>query len=185
MRAITSYYPFLFLSFAFASFDLSRQYELHIVPTKTHSCPTMPCRTLEEFADNLSSYNHANITLFFVGGNHRLGKTISISNITSLSMISTINDNERPKIFCSEFAKFIFSDIQSVYICGLMFNGCISNEIVLVSNLTIKHCTLLGRENMSVDLPERTEMADIPNFFLITKENYRNYFDLLPIAMKL
>ena len=141
MRVTFSYCPFIFLSFAFASFDLSRQDDLHIVPSETHSCPMPPCLVLEEFADNLSSYNTINITLFVVGGDHRLGKTISISNTTSLSMISTIDNNDRPKIFCSEFAKFIFSDIQSVYVYGLIFYGCSSNEILSVSNLTIKHCT--------------------------------------------
>ena len=182
MRATTSYYPLIFISFAFAaSFDPSRQDEVHIVPTEIHSCPMAPCLTLEEFANSLSSYN-VNIALFFVGGSHRLENTISLSNTTSLSMVS-INNNDHPSISCSEFAKFIFSEIESVYVHGLIFDGCTSNEIQSVTNFTIKHCMFLGQENTSV--PENIEMVAVPNFLSIAMESYRNYFNLLQITVKL
>ena len=96
---------------------------LHVRPTSTNtSCPTHPCQTLSEYAQDPSQYfNDSNLTLQFLPGNHTLNINLTITNIYQLEIYGAVLPT---KVICYPNVGFTFSNIYRVSIDGLAFVAC-------------------------------------------------------------
>ena len=105
---------------------------LHVRPTSTNtSCPTHPCQTLSEYAQDPGQYfNDSNLTLQFLPGNHTLDINLNIRNISQLEIHGALLPT---KVFCDFHVGFTFSNIHRVCIDGLAFVACARSHVVQFS----------------------------------------------------
>ena len=96
---------------------------LHVRPTSTNtSCPTHPCHTLSEYAQDPGQYfNDSNLTLQFLPGNHTLDINLTITNIHKLEIHGALLPT---KVFCTSHVGFAFYNIHRVSIDDLAFVAC-------------------------------------------------------------
>ena len=96
---------------------------LHVRPTSTNtSCPTQPCQTLSEYAQDPGQYfNDSNLTLTFLPGNHTLDINLTITNINQLEIHGALLPT---RVICNPNVGFTFSNIYRVSIDGLAFAAC-------------------------------------------------------------
>ena len=96
---------------------------LHVRPTSTNtSCPTHPCHTLSEYAQDPGQYfNDSNLTLTFLPGNHTLNINLTITNIHQLKIHGALLPT---KVVCDSHVGFTFSNISKLSIDGLAFVAC-------------------------------------------------------------
>ena len=96
---------------------------LHVRPTSTNtSCPTHPCHTLSEYAQDPGQYfSDSNLTLTFLPGNHSLDINLIITNINQLEIHGALLPT---RVVCKYHVGFAFSNIYRVSIDGLAFVSC-------------------------------------------------------------
>ena len=96
---------------------------LHVRPTSTNtSCPTHPCQTLSEYAQDPDQYfNDSNLTLQFLQGTHTLDVNLTITNINQLEIHGAMLPT---RVICNSDVGFTFSNIYRVSIDGLAFVAC-------------------------------------------------------------
>ena len=96
---------------------------LHVRPTSTNtSCPTQPCQTLSEYAQDPGQYfNDSNLTLTFLPGNHTLDINLAITNIHQLKIHGALLPT---RVVCDSHVGFAFSNIYRMSIDGLAFVSC-------------------------------------------------------------
>ena len=96
---------------------------LYVRPTSTNiSCPTHPCQTLSEYAQDSGQYfNDSILTLQFLPGSHTLNVNLTISNISQLEITNAVAPT---KVKCDSNVGFTLRDISVVRIEGLAFVGC-------------------------------------------------------------
>ena len=96
---------------------------LHVRPTSTNtSCPTHPCHTLSEYAQDPGQYlGDSNLTLQFLPGNHTLNVNLAITNIHQLEIHGAVLPT---RVVCDSLVGFIFSNIYRVSIDNLAFVAC-------------------------------------------------------------
>ena len=96
---------------------------LHVRPTSTNtSCPTQPCQTLSEYAQDPGQYfNDSNLTLTFLPGSHTLDINLTITNINQLEIHGALLPT---RVICNPNVGFTFSNIYRVTIDGLAFAAC-------------------------------------------------------------
>ena len=111
------------------------------------TCPTeITCLTLSEYAHNHSQYfNHANITLQFLPGNHTLDVSIIITssqiqyleiNGSTTSPPSTVMCSTSPSVHVG----FVFRDIPEVRVSGMTFISCgTANQIQYPSSPLVSY----------------------------------------------
>ena len=101
---------------------------LHVRPTSTNiSCPTHPCQTLAEYAQDPGQYfSDSNLTLHFLPGNHTLGINLTITNISQLEIHGALLPT---RVVCTSHVGFTFSNISRVSIDGLAFIACASASV--------------------------------------------------------
>ena len=109
---------------------------LHVKPTSTNtSCPTHPCHTLSEYAQDPGQYfNDSNLTLQFLPGNHTSNATLIIANIHRLKLLGNSSAVVPTKVLCSSRVGFTFKHISKVKLDGLAFVYCARTYVVQVSN---------------------------------------------------
>ena len=102
---------------------------LHVRPTTTNtSCPTHPCQTLSEYAQNPGKYfNDSNLTLQFLPGNHTLDVNLTITNINQLEIHGALL---LTRVVCKPRVGFTFSNIHRMSIDGLAFVACARSSVI-------------------------------------------------------
>ena len=126
---------------------------LHVRPTSTNtSCPTQPCQTLSEYAQDPDQYfNDSNLTLQFLPGNHTLNINLTITNINQLEIHGALLPT---KVVCDSRVGFTFSNIYRVSIDGLAFVACARSSVVQLSSTTYTKKTYYGLHLQSVQTAE-------------------------------
>ena len=101
---------------------------LHVRPTSTNtSCPTHPCQTLSEYAQDPGQYfNDSNLTLQFLPGNHTLDVNLTITNINQLEIHGAVLPT---RVICDSHVGFTFSNIHRMSIDGLAFVSCARSDL--------------------------------------------------------
>ena len=122
-------------------------------PTSTNtSCPTHPCQTLSEYAQDPDQYfNDSNLTLQFLPGNHTLDINLTITNIHKLEIHGELLPT---KVVCDFHVGFTFSNIHRVSIDGLAFVACARSHVVQFS---YPEKTYYGLHLQSVQIVEITD----------------------------
>ena len=116
---------------------------LHVRPTSTKtSCPTHPCQTLAEYAQDPGQYfNHSNLKLQFLPGNHTLNVSLTITNISHLKIHGAVLPT---RVVCNSHVGFAFYNISKLSIDGLAFVACARSSVVQVSSSTYPEKTYYG-----------------------------------------
>ena len=126
---------------------------LHVRPTSTNtSCPTQPCQTLSEYAQDPGQYfNETNLILQFLPGTHTLNVNLIITNIRRLEIHGAVVPT---RVVCDSRVGFAFSNIYKVRIDGLVFVSCSTSGMVRVSGTSTRHTTYYGLHFQSVQMAE-------------------------------
>ena len=97
---------------------------LYVRPSNT-SCPTHPCHTLSEYVQDPGQYfNHSNLTLKFLPGNHTLVVNVNITSIHQLEILANSSAVVPTRVVCNFNAGFVFKKIIEMRIDGLTFISC-------------------------------------------------------------
>ena len=109
---------------------------LHVRPTSPDtSCPTYPCHTLSEYAQHPGQYfNHSNLTLEFLPGNHTLDVNLTVRNIHQLEILGNSSAVVQTRVVCSPSVGLTFRDIFEVKMDSLAFVSCARLHLVTVQN---------------------------------------------------
>ena len=109
--------------------SLTRGVTFYVRPTSTNiSCPTHPCHTLSEYAQDPGQYfNESNLTLLFLPGNHTVNVNLTITSIHRLEILGSVVPT---RVVCSSKAGFTFKDIWLLKISGLAFVLCSRSHMV-------------------------------------------------------
>ena len=105
----------------------SAQSTYYVTPTPDTSCPGEPCRTLSEYvAGHYFNNLPVNTTMEFLPGNHTLEQTISVANLTWLTLRgdSSSLPEVTSRIECTWPAGFVFTNIAELHISVLAFISC-------------------------------------------------------------
>ena len=99
---------------------------LYVRPTSpSTSCPTYPCHTLSEYAQDIGQYfNDTNLTLQFSPGNHSLSLNVTITSIHQLEILGDSSAVVPTRVVCYSSFGFILKDIIKMKIEGLAFISC-------------------------------------------------------------
>ena len=113
----------------------------YVTPTPGVQCPGEPCYTLSEYvADQYFQNFTVNTTMEFLPGNHSLEQTISVTNLTWLTLHG--NSSSLPevtsRIICTWPAGFIFKNITELHISALGFLSCGHNDSAAVSMIFVQ-----------------------------------------------
>ena len=98
---------------------------LYVRSTSTNtSCPTYPCHTLSEYAQDHENYLHNSVVMLqFLPGLHTLSRNLVIENIERLEFLG--HPGTTPTmIVCMPYFGFAFSNISEVRITSLAFASC-------------------------------------------------------------
>ena len=157
-----------------------QQATIYISPSPSTPCPhpSLPCLTLSQFAANSTMISDSSITLIFLSGNHSLNLTMSVSNITNLTMLSV--SSTLPQIMCHQGEYFSFFNISQVLIRTLRFIGCGDGKAT-ISNITIDKSIFQGRNGTRTALTMKNTIATIINssFISYTVGSYRDSIEIL------
>ena len=104
---------------------------LHMRPTSTNtSCPTHPCQTLSEYAQDPGQYfNDSNLTLTFLQGTHTLDINLTITNISQLKIHGALAPT---RVVCNSYVGLAFYNISKLTIDGLAFVSCARSSVAQV-----------------------------------------------------
>ena len=105
---------------------------LHVRPTSTNTlCPTHPCHTLSEYAQDLELYfNGSNLTLHFLPGNHILSVNLTVTRIQHVEILGKSSTAIPTRVLCSFHVGLFFSNISMLKIDGLEFVTCNRSTVV-------------------------------------------------------
>ena len=123
----------------------SAQSTYYVTPTPDTPCPGEPCHTLSEYvASQYFSSLPVNTTMEFLPGNHTLEQTISVTNLTWLTLHGDSSSFPEviSRIECTWPAGFVFTDITELYINALAYTSCGHHNSAAVHILTIKHSNI-------------------------------------------
>jgi len=95
----------------------------YIKPTPSTPCPTDPCFTLSEYAQQRLHYVTSNTTLLLLPGDHVLSVNFTVENVSGFKILSS-EDSYATKIVCQGFVGFFFRNISHMVMDGLTFNSC-------------------------------------------------------------
>ena len=116
------------------------------------SCPTHPCQTLSEYAQDPGQYfNDSNLTLQFLPGTHTLNVNLNISNIHQLEITNVVVPT---KVECESNVGFTLRNISVVRIEGLAFVACARSGMVFDYIFSTLHATYYGLHFESVQMAE-------------------------------
>ena len=126
---------------------------LHVRPTSTNtSCPTHPCHTLSEYAQDPGQYfNDSNLTLQFLEGTHTLDISLIITNINQLKIHGGVLPT---RVVCNFHVGFAFNNISKLTIDGIAFVTCGRSSVVQVYSSLYPDKTYYGLHLQSVQMAE-------------------------------
>ena len=134
----------------------SAQSTYYVTPTPDTPCPGEPCHTLSEYvAGQFFNNLPVNTTMEFLPGNHTLEQTISVTNLTWLTLHGDSSSLPKvtSKIECTWPAGFVFTNIAELHISVLAFISCGHNNsaaasITSVQQSDISNCTFQNSSNI-------------------------------------
>ena len=135
--------------------DSNSQTHYFITPSLSVDCPGDPCLTLPQLAANSTSYlgNEANISLFFLPGNHSLDGELSLSHADNFSMTMVTEGNGTVYIECgSQSGKFNISETTFAMVKDLHFVGCGGNRVSQVEQFIVEDTIFEGVEGRGTAL---------------------------------
>ena len=133
----------------------SQQVHYYITPSLSVHYPGDPCLTLAQLAANSTSYlrNEANISLFFLPGNHSLDGELSLSHADNFSMTKVIGGNGTVFVECgSQSGRFNISETTFAMIKDLHFIGCGGNKVSQVEQFIVEDTIFEGVEGRGTAL---------------------------------
>ena len=154
----------------------------HITPMPDDPCPTQPCLSISQFAatqyTNSSSYHKpSNTTLIFLQGIHRLDVSLTVANVTELTMESGCNESRKVALVCSKSTNFRFINVSHVHLRDVNFTGCSNNKAEKVDLFIIENANFLGLNNnkgRAIELTETTTRISNTAFVSNSAHDYPN-----------
>lgn len=156
----------------YATLTTCSSVEYFIIPSRTSSCISTSCLTFQQFITNFSNYQEKKMILRFGPGNHLFHSKLNVTNVDTLSIISNSTENF---INCSKSAGFIFSNVMTISLTNLSFNGCgkpsRNNVVIKVSNssISIKNCIFINSKGRIIEL-EFSKLVMSKSMFNRSKE---------------
>ena len=120
------------------------------IPTYEYECLInnhFSCLTFSQFAQNATNYVASSTRLYISGGNHSLDVKLSISNIAEFAMLPANNSSNPIVITCASLATFNFTNIDSINLNGLKFDGCNSSIFKAIHQLMIEYSTFINSKS--------------------------------------
>ena len=104
-------------------------YTTHYVkPTPDTTCPTEPCLTLSEYAQQPHQYLTSNTILLLLPGVHVLSVNFTVENVNSfeicVQLFSHIHNHPKSGVACKGLLGFTFRNVSTMVLEGLTFNSC-------------------------------------------------------------
>ena len=112
----------------------------YVTPTPNTSCPGEPCHTLSEYVAGQYFNNlPENTTMEFLPGNHTLERTISVTNLTWLTLHgdSSSLPEITSRIECTWPAGFVFTDIRELHISALAYSYDHNGGALYIQNSSV------------------------------------------------
>lgn len=156
----------------YATLTTCSSVEYFIIPSRTSSCISTSCLTFQQFITNFSNYQEKKMILRFGPGNHLFHSKLNVTNVDTLSIMSNSTENF---INCSKSAGFIFSNVMTISLTNLSFNGCgkpsRNNVVIKVSNssISIKNCIFNNSKGRIIEL-EFSKLVMSKSMFNRSKE---------------
>ena len=99
-----------------------------VTPTAT-SCSSCPhnsthCASLSEYAQEAELYFTSNTTMVFLPGDHPLNMSITVSNVTRLTMRGESSSGYRATVVCSGSVGLSFTSMVEFKMYSLDFTSC-------------------------------------------------------------
>ena len=123
----------------------SAQSIYYVTPTPDTPCPGEPCHTLSEYVAGQYFNNlPVNTTMEFLPGNHTLEQTISVMNLTWLTLHgdSSSLPEVTSRIECTWPAGFVFTNITELYISALVYTSCGHHNSAAIHIMSIQHSNI-------------------------------------------
>ena len=117
----------------------SGQSTYYVTPTPDTPCPGEPCHTLSEYAAGWHFQN--NTTMEFLPGNHTLEQTMSLTNLSGLTLRgdpSSLPEIASRIVCSSNSTGFVFTDITGLHIAALTFISSRHNGNGLVYAVSVQ-----------------------------------------------
>ena len=128
--------------------------EIHYVKplnVSSSSCPHQPCLTLEQYAESVPTYFIAGSSFVFLPGNHSLKSSISLSNISNITLMgagrnftATIICTVQYTLQCENVSNFSIEWLSFDLTKNLLHYSIIAMEISNSKDVTISDCTFKG-----------------------------------------
>ena len=123
----------------------SAQSTYYVTPTPNTPCPRESCHTLSEYVvGQFFSNLPVNTTMEFLPGNHTLEQTISVTNVTWLTLHgdSSSLPEVTSRIECTWPAGFVFTNITELYISAMAFISCGHHNRAAILIISIQHSNI-------------------------------------------
>ena len=123
----------------------SAQSTYYVTPTPNTPCPRESCHTLSEYvAGQFFSNLPVNTAMEFLPGNHTLEQTISVTNVTWLTLHgdSSFLPEVTSRIECTWPAGFVFTNITELYISAMAFISCGHHNSAAILIISIQHSNI-------------------------------------------
>lgn len=140
---ITALSLFLCSTISSTMLPLHGNVDIYIIPpTDYRHCPAnKTCLTLEQLSLNdVIETIEINATLQFLPGNHTLATKLTITDIESLTFLSSTMESI---IICKDSGSFMFSLVNHVKIQNLTFVDCQGNIFESLNKLRVQNCNFL------------------------------------------
>ena len=145
----------------------SAQSTYYVTPTPDTPCPGEPCHTLSEYVAGQYFNNlPVNTTMEFLPGNHTLEQTISVTNLTWLTLRgdSSSLPEVTSRIECTWPAGFVFTNITELHISVLAFISCGHHNSAAVSITSVQQsdlsdCTFQNSSNTKYQYHPDTQLG--------------------------
>ena len=123
----------------------SAQSTYYVTPTPDTPCPGEPCHTLSEYVAGQHFNNlPVNTTMEFLPGNHTLEQTISVTNLTWVTLHG--DSSSLPEVIsrieCNWPAGLVFTNISELYISALVYTSCGHHNSAAIHIMSIKHSNI-------------------------------------------
>ena len=133
----------------------SAQSTYYVTPTPDTPCPGEPCHTLSQYVtDQYFNNITVNTTMEFLPGNYTLNQTISVTNLTSLTLLGDSSSllEITSTIVCTWPAGFVFTGITELHVNSLAFISCGHSDsaavnIISVHQSNISNCSFYNSTN--------------------------------------
>ena len=125
----------------------------YVRPNDATSCPSSPCLSIDQYAEDTTRYFTTGSTFIFLTGNHSVSKTLSITNVHNLTLQGDGHVRSRTvKVISVNTANMRCQNVTSIMVIGLTFiltsnsftSTLVSLEFLNSDEVIISKCIFLG-----------------------------------------